>query len=279
MKMSSRAGWGNETPESKEKRLLAFQTIESSERLREHSIAKWIVKYIFALEVYGIGEPHPSTKYLCEKYNEDNNGHCSPTTMTQEIWWAKKSEFIATTGRGKTRTFELNVRFLTDEMAKLKGLQLKREQERARARMRVLEEFNSVELEVIPNNLPNNLPNFEAQNNRGNFTPNSNSNSKGKNNNGDFEKEFEEVWKLYPNKKGKSVALKAYTKARKSGVDRETIVKGIEAYKAEISLKQTPIKFVKHGSTWFNQQGWEDEYENGANNFRAPQNDGWADGF
>jgi len=95
----------------------------------------------------------------------------------------------------------------------------------------------------------------------------------------DFEKEFEEVWKLYPNKKGKAVALKAYVKARKSGVDRETIVKGIEAYKAEISLKQTPTKFVKHGSTWFNQQGWEDEYENGANNFRAPQNDGWADGF
>ena len=76
-----------------------------------------------------------------------------------------------------------------------------------------------------------------------------------------FNNEFEEVWKLYPNKKGKASALKAYVKARKSGINRETIVKGIEAYKAEISLKQIPIKFVKHGSTWFNQQGWEDEYE------------------
>lgn len=72
---------------------------------------------------------------------------------------------------------------------------------------------------------------------------------------------FSELWKLYPNKKGKEKAFKAYQKAIKVGVEDKTIKKGIENYLAEISHKQTAKQFIKHGATWFGNQGWEDEYD------------------
>lgn len=167
--------WGDGTQESKDSRLLAFKTIEESERLKGHGIARWLVKYIFSLEVYGIGEPHPSNEYLCKKYNADNNGHCSLNTMMQEIWWAKKSEFITTTGKGRTRTFELNIRFLTDEMAKVKGLEIKRAQEKERSRAYLLSQLNSVtenpESKSIQKSIPKltqkSIPKLEGQNNSG----------------------------------------------------------------------------------------------------------------
>lgn len=70
--------------------------------------------------------------------------------------------------------------------------------------------------------------------------------------------EFSELWNLYPRKIGKESALKAYVKARKSGTLFEAVKKGIEQY-AEYSKNQD-VKFIKHGSTWFNQKGWEDIY-------------------
>lgn len=76
-----------------------------------------------------------------------------------------------------------------------------------------------------------------------------------------FEEEFEELWKLYPNKKGKAKALKAYMRARKSGVDMKQIRDGIEAYSNQIKAEGTPKQYQKHGSTWFNGKCWEDEYD------------------
>lgn len=72
--------------------------------------------------------------------------------------------------------------------------------------------------------------------------------------------EFEELWKLYPNKQGKAKALKAYQKARKNGVSYETVKQGIENYNAEIKAKKTAAEYIKHGSTWFNGECWNDEY-------------------
>ena len=74
--------WGDETPEARANRLLAFQVIEEAESLREHSIARWVVKYVFTWETYRLGDPHPSNEYLCKKYNTDTGGHCSVKTMT-----------------------------------------------------------------------------------------------------------------------------------------------------------------------------------------------------
>lgn len=70
---------------------------------------------------------------------------------------------------------------------------------------------------------------------------------------------FESLWKLYPNKKGKPSALKAYKKAIKSGVADETIQQGIDNYN-EYLAKNTWLK-PAHGSTWFNQERWTDEYD------------------
>ena len=73
--------------------------------------------------------------------------------------------------------------------------------------------------------------------------------------------DFEAVWKLYPNKKGKPVALKAYKRAIKNGVTNEAIKNGVEQYVMEIERKRIAAEYVKHGSTWFNQECWADSYE------------------
>lgn len=73
--------------------------------------------------------------------------------------------------------------------------------------------------------------------------------------------DFEAIWKLYPNKKGKPVALKAYKRAIKNGVTNEDIKNGVERYVMEIERKRIAADYIKHGSTWFNQECWTDSYE------------------
>ena len=71
---------------------------------------------------------------------------------------------------------------------------------------------------------------------------------------------FEELWKLYPNKKGKNDAYKKYEKAINEGVSEETIREGIEKYIQYIEIEHIKPQYIKHGSTWFNQKCWEDDY-------------------
>lgn len=78
--------------------------------------------------------------------------------------------------------------------------------------------------------------------------------------------EFETLWELYPRKLGRPKALKSYEKARKrkkNPVTFEQVKKGIENYRAEIKAKGTAKEYIKHGSTWFNGECWNDEYEVG----------------
>lgn len=72
--------------------------------------------------------------------------------------------------------------------------------------------------------------------------------------------DFEILWSLYPNKKGKPAALKAYEKAVKKGTTFEEVQKGILAFKAECEIRKTETRYIPHGSTWFNQERWNDEY-------------------
>ena len=72
---------------------------------------------------------------------------------------------------------------------------------------------------------------------------------------------FDNLWKQYPNKKGKPTAFTAYKKAIKAGTTDDEILKGIENYKKEIDLKRTDKQYIAHGSTWFNQKRWLDEYD------------------
>ena len=84
------------------------------------------------------------------------------------------------------------------------------------------------------------------------------------NNNISPEEEFEILWKMYPRKIGKDKALSYYIKARtkkKNPATFEQVKQGIENYCAEIKAKKIETQYIKHGSTWFNNSGWNDEYE------------------
>ena len=72
--------------------------------------------------------------------------------------------------------------------------------------------------------------------------------------------EFEELWKLYPRKQGKKKALDYYTKARKKGTTYEEVRQGIEAYADYVRTEKTEDRFIKHGSTFFSEQAWQDEW-------------------
>ena len=76
----------------------------------------------------------------------------------------------------------------------------------------------------------------------------------------EIEKDFEEVWAAYPKKQGKEAAKKAYIKARKEGTSHLEIVAGLTQYRMFINANNTSEKYIKHGSTWFNQKCWQDDY-------------------
>lgn len=87
--------------------------------------------------------------------------------------------------------------------------------------------------------------------------------NKDKINKKELESEFAELWNEYPRKQGKENALKAYIKARTGGIDKSIILNGIKAYKAFLKANKTDSKYIKQGSTWFNQHCWEDDYNIG----------------
>lgn len=74
-----------------------------------------------------------------------------------------------------------------------------------------------------------------------------------------LEEDFEKLWELYPNKKGKTAAFKAYKRAIKDGTTNKEIQTGIVAYKKQIAINHTEKQYIKHGGTFFNQRCWEDE--------------------
>ena len=75
-----------------------------------------------------------------------------------------------------------------------------------------------------------------------------------------FEEEFEELWKAYPNKQGKKNALAKFIKARKSGTTYEEIVEGLKKYLLYCHQNKDWYK-PKNAETWFNKQSWNDELD------------------
>ncbi len=80
-------------------------------------------------------------------------------------------------------------------------------------------------------------------------------------NESELKNRFEYIWKEYPNKKGKPKAYTSYKRAIKDGTTDEDIIKGLKNYLKEIEIKGTAKQYIKHGATWFNNRGWEDEYD------------------
>lgn len=76
----------------------------------------------------------------------------------------------------------------------------------------------------------------------------------------ELESDFEELWKLYPRKVGKKDAFKYYKAAIKNGTTNEQIRQGIENYNAWLKAKNE-TEFIKHGSTFFSKESWNDDYD------------------
>ena len=79
---------------------------------------------------------------------------------------------------------------------------------------------------------------------------------------------FELIWKSYPRKEGKKKAFASYKRALKNDVTDEEIMEGIEKYNQYIKKEKTDRKYIAHGSTWFNENRWQDEYDVGQNKVR-----------
>lgn len=78
------------------------------------------------------------------------------------------------------------------------------------------------------------------------------------------EEEFETFWKLYPRRKGKGDARKAFKRARKQ-VEFSTLMEGLRAYTQWCAAEMKESRYICHPSTWLNQERWEDEYDEPAN--------------
>lgn len=72
---------------------------------------------------------------------------------------------------------------------------------------------------------------------------------------------FHKFWNLYPNKKSKSNAIKAFKKLKVDDPLLTEIMLGLElAIKSPDWMKNNG-QFIPHPATWLNGRRWEDEYE------------------
>lgn len=90
-------------------------------------------------------------------------------------------------------------------------------------------------------------------------------------NNNIYNQEFERLWTIYPKKQGKKDALKYFIRVRKNGVDFDDILKGLENYIEYIKQKGISQQYIKQGSTWFNQECWNDDYSIQSENNNIPK--------
>jgi Helix-turn-helix domain len=78
---------------------------------------------------------------------------------------------------------------------------------------------------------------------------------------GQMEKEFEQLWAKYPRKIGKKKAFDSFKKARKvKKVPYEVIENGLNRYLDYVQTRELDEQYIQHGSTWFNQEKWQDDY-------------------
>jgi hypothetical protein len=83
----------------------------------------------------------------------------------------------------------------------------------------------------------------------------------------DINEQFNQFWSVYPRKKGKGQARKAFEKALEK-TDLQTILDGVHAYIAN-DVMDDP-QFIAHPSTWLNGERWLDEYVESREVLRSP---------
>ena len=125
---------------------------------------------------------------------------------------------------------------------------------RYRANLPLLKEFDGGGKETLQGGSKETLPNNKLLDNE------SDNDIKEKISKKEIDAEFESLWKRYPRKKGIESAYKSYLKARQNGTTFDEVINGLENYLKEIEVKKTATQYIKHGSTWFSQHCWQDEY-------------------
>ena len=77
-----------------------------------------------------------------------------------------------------------------------------------------------------------------------------------------YEDRFNALWEIYPRKEGKVNAFKKFKKICKN-VNDDDIKTGILKYIKYIQENKIEKQYIKQGSTWFNGECWNDEYNLG----------------
>lgn len=83
--------------------------------------------------------------------------------------------------------------------------------------------------------------------------------------------DFDLLWRRYPKKIGKPEAVRHFNSTVKTIADWEGINRALDQYLTYLKNDGTDRKFIKHGSTWFNQwRGWSEGGTNGAHDSESP---------
>ena len=97
--------------------------------------------------------------------------------------------------------------------------------------------------------------------------------------------DFERFWKIYPKKKSKNQAKKAWEKLKPSSELVSTILDAVETQKRSNDWIKDAGKYIPYPATWLNAGAWEDEMEvgtseryerlDGSEGFIAPDTSNW----
>ena len=78
--------------------------------------------------------------------------------------------------------------------------------------------------------------------------------------------DFDSFWKVYPKKKSKGQAIKAFTRINPDEQLLATMIATIERAKNSADWLKEQGQYIPHPATWLNARGWEDEIPTGGNN-------------
>lgn len=78
--------------------------------------------------------------------------------------------------------------------------------------------------------------------------------------------DFERLWALYPRKEGKKEAFAAFQRSVKKGTTVEIMENGINSYIKHIKDCSIERQYIKKGSTYFQQEAWNDVYDDKRSN-------------
>lgn len=86
---------------------------------------------------------------------------------------------------------------------------------------------------------------------------------------------FEEIWQEYPRKEGMKDALRHFKASVKNENDLSDVKRAIENYKRRLAENNTQQRYIKMGSTWFN--NWRDylQGENSSPKQQEQEATGW----